>query len=62
MEYGINSSSIISEIIKTQPKIYVKKFENLLKNSSGNILMSPNKKNRLIKLEGAMHLKNQKNF
>ena len=33
MDYGINSSSIIAEInkVRTQPKTYVKKFENLLK-------------------------------
>jgi len=64
MEYGINSSSIILEInkVRTQPKTYVKKFENLLKNFSGNILTIPNKKNRLITMEGANAFKESIEF
>ena len=64
MEYGINSSSIIAEInkVRTQPKTYSKKFENLLKNFSGNIFTIPNKKNKLITLEGANGFKESIEF
>ena len=50
----MNTSSIINEInkVRTQPKIYAKKIEMLLKNFEGNILTIPNKKNKLITLEG----------
>ena len=64
MDYGINASSIISEInrARTQPKIYSKKIENLLKNFDGNILSIPNKKNKLITLEGVNGFKESINF
>ena len=46
MDYGIYTSSIISEInkVRTQPKTYSKKIENLLNNFEGNVLKIPNKK------------------
>ena len=54
MDYGINSSSIISEInkVRTQPKLYIKKLENLMQNFEGNNLKLPNKKVKLITIEG----------
>ena len=54
MDYGLNSSSIISEInkVRTQPKLYSKKLENLIKNFEGNLLKIPNKNSKLITLEG----------
>lgn len=64
MDYGINTSSIISEINKarTQPKTYSKKIENLLNNFEGNVLKIPNKKNRLITLEGVNAFKESIQF
>ena len=55
MDYGLNASSIISEInkVRAQPKIYSKKIENYLKNFQGNVLALPNRKNKLVTLEGA---------
>ena len=55
MNSSLSNSSIISEInkVRTQPKLYSKKIENYLKNFEGNILKIPNKKNKLITLEGA---------
>lgn len=64
MENGINTSSIISEInkVRTQPKTYSKKIENLLNNFEGNVLKIPNKKNRLITLEGVNAFKESIQF
>jgi hypothetical protein len=64
MDYGINTSSIFNEInkVRTQPKIYAKKLETLLKNFEGNILSIPNKKNKLVTLEGINGFKESINF
>ena len=64
MDYGINSSSIISEInkVRTQPKLYLKKLESLIKNFEGNILKIPNKKAKLITLEGPNSFKESIEF
>ena len=64
MDYNINASSIISEInkIRTQPKIYSKRLENLLNNFDGNIFKLPNKKNKLVTLEGVNGFKDSIQF
>lgn len=64
MDYNINASSILSEINKarTNPKNYSKKLENLLHNFEGNILKIPNKKNKLITLEGINGFKESMQF
>ena len=64
MDYGLNASSIISEInkVRAQPKIYSKKIENYLKNFQGNVLALPNRKNKLVTLEGANGFKESIQF
>ena len=64
MDYGINSSSIISEInkVRTQPKLYIKKLENLMQNFEGNNLKLPNKKVKLITIEGPKAFKESIEF
>lgn len=64
MDHNINVSSIISEInkIRTQPKIYSKKLENLMNNFDGNIFKIPNKKNKLVTLEGVNGFKESIQF
>ena len=60
----IYASSIISEINKAriQPKSYSKKIEKLLNNFDGNILKIPNKRDRLVTLEGVNGFKESIQF